>query len=117
MPAELLKVTPLPSAKLVELFLPEDLDSTEFDRLNDGLSTAFETPANGSWILDLTKVDYLGSAALGLFVNIRQSVQGRGGRLVLCHLSPRLMQIFKACCLERLFTITRTRDEALRVLR
>jgi stage II sporulation protein AA (anti-sigma F factor antagonist) len=115
MPPDLLKVTNLPAARLVELFLPEDLDSTEFDRLNDGLATAFET--GGSWVLDLTKVDYLGSAALGLFVNIRQSVQSRGGRIVLCNLSPRLMQIFKACCLERLFTITRTRDEALRALR
>jgi anti-anti-sigma regulatory factor len=46
-------------------------------------------------------------------VNVRQRVKEARGRLVLCGLSPRLLQIFKTCCMERLFKIVRSRDEAI----
>jgi anti-anti-sigma factor len=117
---ELLKVTTHGPVHVVELFLPGDLDSTEFDRLNDGLVDLFSDPVGGQggrWVIDLTHVSYLGSAGLGLLVNIRQRVKAMGGQLALCQMTPRLHQIFKACSLERLFTITRTREDALKALR
>jgi anti-anti-sigma factor len=117
MPSELLKVSSEKSVNVVELFLPDDLDSSEFDRLNEGLATLFSDQPNTRWILDLAQVRYMGSAALGLMVNIRHRVKTMDGRLTLCHMSTSLHQIFKACCLERLFTITRTREDALKLLR
>ena len=117
---ELLKVSPLGPIRVVELFLPGDLDSTEFDRLNEGLAEIFADVENGAaarWILDLTHVAYLGSSGLGLLVNIRHRVKSMDGRLALCQMSPRLHQIFKTCSLERLFTITRTREDAVNALR
>jgi anti-anti-sigma factor len=113
----LLKVSSIRSVNIVELFLPDHLDSTEFDRLNDGLSTVFADQPNARWILDLAQVTYMGSAALGLMVNIRHRVNTMNGRLALCHMSTSLHQIFRTCCLERLFTITRTRDDAIKLLR
>src|SRR3954464_9389251 len=102
MSIELLKVSTLGPARLVELFLPGDLDSTEFDRLNDELVGVFspgddEAQQGGRWIIDLTHVTYLGSAGLGLLVNIRQRVKSMDGQLALCQMNPRLHQIFKAC--------------------
>ena len=117
MPTELLRVSSHQSVNVVELFLPDDLDSAEFDRLNEGLATVFSDQPNARWILDLAQVRYMGSAALGLMVNIRQRVKSMEGRLALCHLSTGLHQIFKACCLERLFTIARTREDALKAMR
>jgi anti-anti-sigma factor len=117
---DLLKVSPLGPTQVVELFLPGDLDSTEFDRLNEGLADVFANPQNGRggrWIIDLTHVAYLGSAGLGLLVNIRHRVKTMDGQLALCQMSPRLHQIFKTCSLERMFTITRTREDALKALR
>lgn len=116
MPAELLKTSTLMSVNVVELFLPDHLDSVEFDRLNERLAAVFANP-NGRWILDLANVQYMGSAVLGLMVNIRQTIKNTQGKLALCQMSPALHNIFKACCLERLFTITRTRDDALRAVR
>ena len=119
---ELLKVSTLGPIRLVELFLPGDLDSSEFDRLNDGLVDVF-TPSEDEqqqgprWIIDLKNVAYLGSAGLGLLVNIRQRVKSANGQLALCQMNPRLHQIFRTCSLERLFTITRTREDAVRALR
>lgn len=117
MPAELLKVSNHQSVNVVELFLPDDLDSAEFDRLNADLYAVFSEQPQARWILDLAQVQYMGSAALGLMVNIRQRVKSMEGRLALCHLSSSLHQIFKACCLERLFTITRTREDAIKAMR
>jgi anti-sigma B factor antagonist len=105
---------------VVELNLPDGLDSTVFDRLNEDLQGVFDPQAGNNsnrWVLDLSNVSYLGSAALGFMVNIRHRVRTHNGKLALCNLSPRLYQIFKTCCLEKLFTITRSRDEALRAVR
>jgi anti-anti-sigma regulatory factor len=48
-----------------------------------------------------------------LLVNLRQRIKAGGGQLELSSLSPQLVEVFRTCCLERLFTIRRTRAEAL----
>jgi anti-anti-sigma factor len=104
-----------PPVRIVELALPLSLDPHEFDRLNENLlKTLGEHPAD-RWVLDLSQVMYMGSAVLGLMVNVRQVIKTGGGKLVLCGLSERLVQIFNTSCLERLFVIARTRGDAVRV--
>lgn len=116
MSQNLFRVSSIQSARVLELTLPTTLDSEEFDRLNDALLGVLAEAPDGSWVLDLSLLSYMGSAALGLLVNLRQRVKLAGGTLVLCGLSPRLQQIFRACCMERLFTIKPTRADALRVI-
>jgi anti-anti-sigma factor len=113
--AEFLRVQTIQSAHVVELSLPELLDPLEFDRLNEQMLAALDGKAAEKWIVDLTTVHYMGSAMLGMMVNIRQRVKSAGGKLVLCGLSSRLLNIFRACSMERLFTIARTRPDALRL--
>lgn len=113
--AEFLRVETLPSAHVVELTLPDLIDPLEFDALNEQMKSALDGRANGKWIIDLSQVTYMGSAMLGLMVNIRYRVKTAGGVLVLCGLCPRLVEIFRACCMERLFTIVRSRPDALRI--
>lgn len=104
-----------PPVRVVELALPLSIDPSEFDRLNDNLlKTLGDHPAD-PWVLDLSQVVYMGSAVLGLMVNIRQVIKTGGGKLVLCGMSERLAQIFKTSCLERLFVIARSRGDAVRV--
>ena len=100
---------------ILELRLPSHLDSGEFDRLNDAVLAALAAQPAGRWVVDLTSLTYAGSLLLGLMVNVRQRVLEAGGQLALCGLSARLMGIFTACCLERLFDICNTRAEAIRV--
>lgn len=117
MPTELLKITHLPTATVIELALPDDLDSSEIDKLNESLPEIFVDRPNSRWVVDLAEVQYMASAVLGLMVNIRHRVKAMDGKLVLCQMTPRLQEIFRACCLERLFTIARTRDDALKAVR
>jgi anti-anti-sigma factor len=110
---ELFRLTRSGSVNLIELFLPVGLDIDEFDRLNESVLALIAAEPGGGWVMDLSKLDYMGSASLGLMVNVRQRVKEGKGRLVLCGLSPRLLQVFKTCCMERLFKIVRTREEAV----
>jgi len=110
------KIISVESARVVELALPLSLDSGEFDAINENLLGEINREASGWWVLDLSQLSYMGSAALGLLVNIRQQIKRGEGKLVLCGLSPRLLQIFRTCCLVRLFTIKSNRPDALRWL-
>lgn len=100
-------------AHVVEFSLPPELDPLEFDRLNVAMLALLDGRSSNRWVMDLTNVDYMGSAMLGLMVNVRQHIKNAGGKLALCGLSPPLLGIFKNCCLERLFVITKTREDAL----
>ncbi len=113
--ADFFKVSDAVTVRVVELELPESLDVDEFDKLNESLLNQFRE-RDGRWILDLSKVDYVGSAVLGMMVNIRQHVKSASGKLVICGMSPRLTEIFKACSMERLFVIVKTRADAVKKL-
>lgn len=104
------------SAQLLEFILPSTLDTLEIDGLIDAVLDKLSPDAGRRWIVDLSRTEYLGSSMLGLFVNMREKVRQAGGMLVLCGMSPDLSRIFKACCLERLFTIVKSRGEAKALL-
>jgi anti-sigma B factor antagonist len=113
MSTNLYRLSKAGTVNVVDLTLPNTLDIDEFDRLNEGILELIRSEPEGQWVLDLSQVAYLGSAALGLLVNLRQQIKQSGGRLVLCGLSPQLLHIFKTCCMERLFRITKTRKDAV----
>ena len=101
------------AVNVVDLTLPHTLDIEEFDRLNESILELIRAEPEGQWVIDLSQLSYMGSAALGLLVNLRQQIKQSGGRLVLCGLSPQLMQIFKTCCMEKLFRIVKSRKDAI----
>ncbi|HEY1684253.1 MAG TPA: STAS domain-containing protein [Tepidisphaeraceae bacterium] len=110
----LYRIGEAPQARVAELFLNDSLDEMEFDHLNESLLGAIDAAPSGKWVLDLTQTSYMGSAVLGLLVNLRQRIKHAHGILVLCGVSPQLEKILRACCMERLFTIVKTRDEAMK---
>ena len=117
MSSELYRISEQGGVHVVELHLFDTLDSMEFDQLNEALLGAVDKHPAGRWVLDLSKTVYMGSAVLGLLVNVRQRIKQNQGRLVLCSLSEQLEQIFRACCMERLFTMAPTRDAAFKAVR
>jgi anti-sigma B factor antagonist len=116
MSSNFVNVTVVQSVSVIDLRLPEQLDSDEFDQLNEALMSVLDRGIKASWLLDLSAVDYMGSSVLGLMINIRQHIKTGGGKLALAGLSPRMTQIFRTCCLERLFQIGRNREEAIKLL-
>jgi anti-sigma B factor antagonist len=69
-----------------------------------------------SVVLDLHRMDYCGSTALGLFVTLRRRVESRGGRMALCGLSEHGREILEVARLGQLWPVFSTRQEALRAV-
>lgn len=101
--------------RVIELRLPLSMDVIIFDQLNSELVSEVANHP-GDYLIDLAQTDYVGSAVLGLLVNLRSKIRTGGGELVLCCLSPRILEIFRIGALERLFTIAPTRDAAVELL-
>jgi anti-anti-sigma factor len=101
------------SVNVLRLALPDGIDTMEIDSIIDGVLGKLDGRAQGPWITDLSEVSYMGSSMLGLMVNIRQRIGQAGGKLILFGMKPQLLSIFQACCLERLFNIATTRDDAM----
>jgi anti-anti-sigma factor len=102
---------------VMELTLPIVVDPAEFDKLNETIGDATESAGGERWVLDLRQVEYVGSALLGLLVNLRQRIKSAGGRLVLCGLSDHVNKALQTCSLHSLFTITPNRAEAVKSAR
>jgi anti-anti-sigma factor len=107
------EITQEGAASILEFFLPAMLDTMEIDGIIESVLQKVNAVDHGHWVVDLSHAQYLGSSMLGLFVNVRERIRRAGGTLVLCGMSPQLMRIFRTCCLERLFTITNSRSDAM----
>jgi anti-sigma B factor antagonist len=64
-------------------------------------------------VLDFTGVDLISSSLLGKLILLQRRVDGSGGKLRLCELSPTVQSVFKTSNLDRLFGIVRDRRAAL----
>jgi anti-anti-sigma factor len=116
MPDEVYRIVEERAVGVVEFRLRPDTDSLAMDDILEAIAAEMVTRALAAWVVDLSQVSYLNSAGLGLLCNIRFKVKELRAKLALCGLSPRLMELFRSCCLERLFVIAKTRQQAMEVV-
>lgn len=64
-------------------------------------------------VLDLTQLEMLNTLALGIILELRKAVEHHRGKLTLVCPDPRLRGVLEHTKIDRLITITRSRDEAL----
>jgi anti-anti-sigma factor len=64
------------------------------------------------YIFDLTKVPYIDSAGLGMLVSQFSRCQGKGVRLVLAGVNPRVLQLLQITRLNNLLPMAATVEEA-----
>jgi anti-sigma B factor antagonist len=81
------------------------------ERLND----AIDQGATGL-VIDLTRVTFLDSMALGVLLGTLKLLRARGGELRLVVPTPELRRIFELTLLDEVFTLARTRHEAFAAL-
>jgi anti-sigma B factor antagonist len=99
---------------VLELYIPAGIDASEFDRLNQrALAELEDKVGSDAWVLDSSMCRYVGSAALGFLVNIRQKINASGGTLILCNVAPSIASILRVSSLGRLFAMADTRETAI----
>jgi stage II sporulation protein AA (anti-sigma F factor antagonist) len=64
-------------------------------------------------LLDLTRLDYVASAGLRIFVMVGKRLQAEGGRLALCALNPSVHKVLEVSGFLDLFPIRSDRADAL----
>lgn len=67
-------------------------------------------------LVDCTPLQYVNSAGLKVLLLATRRLETDGGQLVLCALSPNVMNILKMIGFTQILKIVATRDEALQAL-
>ena len=67
-------------------------------------------------VIDLTGVDYLDSAGLGMLVFVYGTLNENNGALRLCGVAPRVRTLLKVTQTDTVLTIDETREESLAAL-
>ena len=106
-----------PPVQILELNVPRAIDMYEFDRVNEEIARVTADDPAGRWVLDMSGSEYVGSAILGVLVNVRQRIRGGGGQVSVCCLSDALVHAMRTCSLYNLFSIAETRAEAVRLVK
>ncbi len=72
-----------------------------------------ETMHSHKLVMDMSRVDYIGSIGLGMLIRFRSQVESAGGRLRIAAVDPSIMEAFKSSRLDQVFDIHQTVDGAL----
>jgi len=75
-----------------------------------------EAAARCKWrlVLDLSQIMLLPSVGLGTIVSLNSAARGGGGKLVVFGLNDELLGVLKLTHLDRLLTIAKNREKALK---
>jgi anti-sigma B factor antagonist len=93
--------------------LPRNLlDGAEIENLHGELGSYFGRKSAPKVIFDMQCVYHLSSAALGMFVNLKTTIEGSGGAMRLCNVRSELQQIFKLTKLHKVLKIKESVDAA-----
>jgi anti-sigma B factor antagonist len=87
----------------------------ETDELRRHISD-FVQQGNKKLVIDLSKVTYLNSTAIGLLVSTHTTYSRNKGRLVLCGINKNINNIFVITKLTMVFEVVDTAQEAVKAL-
>jgi len=93
-------------------FTARDMHSTLSPVALRNLFDPQEQEQKALYIFDLTEVPYIDSAGLGMLVSQFTRCQGRGVRLVLAGVRPRVLQLLQLTRLDNLLPMAATVEEA-----
>jgi len=110
------KTTTLQSGKIGVLEVKGSLvGGEETDELRSAVAD-FVEQGNKKLIIDLSKVTYLNSTAIGVLVSAHTTYSRNKGQVKLCGINKNINNIFVITKLTMVFDVCETRDEAVKAL-
>ncbi len=101
---------------VVEFITNSLMNPVELEQIGASLYKLIDEQDRRRIVLDFEKVQYLSSQAIGIVMAMRKKLAAlKGSRLVLCGVSPTLMQLLKITGLDRMLMIKPTQREAVKV--
>jgi anti-sigma B factor antagonist len=89
------------------------LDETQLQGLEGSFLPLIEQNPKIQLVIDFSNVKFLTSSVLGLLIRISKKVYETDGKLRLCSINPKIMEIFRITRLDRIFEIYPDVDEAM----
>ncbi len=88
-----------------------EVDASTSIELDNSLKSAAEI---GSDILiDLTELDYISSAGLGVFISYIEELKSKGVTLVIFGLHPKVLEVFEILGLQHIMNISKNLEDAV----
>jgi anti-sigma B factor antagonist len=106
---------PIRDALIVVFSEPMVLDALQVQEIGDELYKLVDGRACRKLVLDLSKVQMLSSAALGVLINLKKKSDAIKGKVVLCGIRKEPMKVFQITHLNKVFDIKANEEEALAV--
>jgi len=88
----------------------DHLDASNADSFK--AQTIPELGATPNIVLDLRELRFVDSSGMGVLLSCLRHVQGQGGDLRLCGLTPQVQMLFELVRMHRIFPIYKTREQA-----
>lgn len=88
----------------------------DIDRVGKDLVASVNSQGTEAWLIDLSGLDYMGSALVALVVRIWKAVQAVGGRVVVVCGEGMPQEVLKLAGLDKVWTITTTYEDGLKQL-
>lgn len=89
------------------------LDETQLTRLEKSFMPLIEQTPGIQLIVDFSNVQFLTSAVLGLLIRVSKKVYETEGKLRLCSIDAKILDIFRITRLDKIFEIFPNVDEAM----
>ena len=89
------------------------LDDIQLQKLEGSFMPLIEQTDSIQLIVDFSNVKFLTSSVLGLLIRISKKIYEKGGKLRLCAIDPKIMEIFRITRLDKIFEIFADADDAL----
>ena len=89
------------------------LESDDIEAIEKSIMPLIEQVDNINLVIDFCKVQFLSSATLGLLVRVSKKVYESGGKLRLCGINRKILEIFKITRLDKVFEIIEDREKAV----
>ncbi len=81
------------------------LEETDIKALQESIMSVVEQAEQINLILDFGHVGFLSSAVLGLLIRISKKIYENDGKLKLCNINPKIIEVFKITRLIKTFDI------------
>lgn len=90
-----------------------DAQWSEIEKAGDEVLHELEAVNTPNLIVDLSELDFIGSAMVALVVRIWKIVKGKKAQMVVVNRNPMVLEVFKISKLDNVWTIVEYREDAM----
>ena len=102
---------------VITLLTPQLLEDAEIASLEQSLLQMIKEANIVNFVLNFENVNFLSSAVLRVLIKVNAAVSERQGKLRLCEIAPKILEVFKITRLNKIFDIRADVDAAVESLK